>query len=503
MCLITGFVNFDDSVEKCLKVLEFLKYRGPDSSGIYFDEKIVFEDDFKGLKNENVQSDFVLGHNLLSIVGFKPQPLFDERYVLVSNCEIYNWKELNLKFELNCSTDSEVLFELLKLKGFEETLKLLDGVYAFCFFDKVLNKFYLTRDLIGEKPIFVYFNSGNKKFAFASEKKGLLEVDEILSDLDNVFELNPRESLIFDLSSFNFEKYVRELKYDSLLELDWNFNDLKAETKKLLFEAVRKRIPDKNVKVGILFSGGIDSVFIAFVLKELGVDFTCYTAKFDGGNIEEAEDLIYAREIAKKYNFKLEVASVSTLELPKFVEDSIRTIECREYIKVSVALPFLIACRRAQEDNVRVMFSGLGSEELFAGYKRHKRVESSLVNQECLNGFLDIYLRDIYRDDCITMNCNQELRLPFLDLDLVNFSLKIPAKFKLNVEEDRSKIILREISKDIGIDLKFSERQKKAAQYGSKSDKGILRLSKNHGVSKQEYLNRFEVKNVEKVYWKY
>ena len=63
----------------------------------------------------------------------------------------------------------------------------------------------------------------------------------------------------------------------------------------------------KNQKIGILFSGGIDSTFIAFMLKKLNIPFTCYTAKLEGGNIEEALDYKYAKEISEKYNFPLKV----------------------------------------------------------------------------------------------------------------------------------------------------------------------------------------------------
>ncbi len=69
---------------------------------------------------------------------------------------------------------------------------------------------------------------------------------------------------------------------------------------------------------------------------------------------------------------------------------------------------------------MRVLFSGLGSEELFAGYERH--LKSSDINKECYNGLLNIYERDLYRDDVVTMFNNIELRVPFLDRDLISLA---------------------------------------------------------------------------------
>ena len=250
----------------------------------------------------------------------------------------------------------------------------------------------------------------------------------------------------------------------------------------------------------MLFSGGVDSTYIAIVLKKLGVEFTCYTAKVEGGKIEEAPDLIYAKKIAKDYDLDLKIAVIETQKLEEIVIDVVKTIEDRNYIKTSVALPFYLACKKAKEDGVKVMFSGLGSEEIFAGYNRHKKVEDA--NKECLEGLKILYVRDLYRDDVITMKNNIELRLPFLDKELIKYALNIPVKYKLSKDKVDSKLILREIAKELGLNEEYAMRQKKAAQYGSKFDKGLLRLAKDFGGSKEEYMNSLEVGDIDKVYYR-
>ena len=235
------------------------------------------------------------------------------------------------------------------------------------------------------------------------------------------------------------------------------------------------------------------------------VDFTCYTAKISGGNLEEAEDLIYAEEISRRHFFKFHVATTTIEKLEEQTIEVMKLIEDNEYIKTSVALPFYLACQRAQEDSIEIMFSGLGSEEIFAGYRRHKQAKDP--NVECYNGLNIMYKRDLYRDDVITMNFTQELRVPFLDKELIHYALSIPAKYKIDLDkveeikdrayknphlnaEVRSKIILRDATREnTKLEEKFVERQKKAAQYGSKFDKGLARLAKNKGMQKQEYLD--------------
>ena len=98
---------------------------------------------------------------------------------------------------------------------------------------------------------------------------------------------------------------------------------------------------------------------------------------------------------------------------------------------------------------------------------------------------------------CSVMANNIELRVPFLDRDLIRYCLNIPVKYKISSDKVRSKIVLRDVSRDLGLDEKYAERQKKAAQYGSKFDKGIHRLAKDKNLSKQDYLNSLDIEGVD------
>lgn len=505
MCgILANFSKQQVDVHLFRQLSKKISHRGSSAYGLTsINGESQFENDFESLNFDKIslKSTGVLYHNLHSITGFQIQPLVhkNNNSRLIFNGEIYNYKQLAEKLHISSTSDSSVLHYFLDSFSTEELLEnistildQLDGDYAFCY---QRGKYvFLARDLLGVKPLLYSLNEHN--FFCISERT------DLLSHLE---EVNPKEVVVFNTDDFTIQKLKRNF-YELKEEHTQSLEELQDTTWKLLVESVKKRIPEnKDKKVGLLFSGGIDSTVIALILKQLGVDFVCYTAKMKSKTHEEAEDFIYSKEIAKKYDLNLKYEEVDLDDLEELTKDVISIIDEREYIKVSVSLPFLASCRLAQKDGVDVMFSGLGSEEIFAGYRRHKQAEN--INLECLKGLDILHVRDLYRDDVITMSCTQELRVPFLDKELIEYCLQIPAKYKIDMEkiaeikdevykkpylnsEVESKIILRECAiKFLDLELKFARRQKKAAQYGSKFDKGLLRLAKNRGVFKQEYLN--------------
>ena len=478
MCGIIGIYGLGGAPLKVIKGLEVIKERGRDCYGV-FSKEIVFDSDIEKVKEKikKVKSDFCLGHCLHSLVDFVPQPI-KGKGVLVANCEIYNWKELNKKYNFNAKNDAEVILYLLDLKGISKiknVLKELDGVYSFAYqFEDLV---VIVRDIIGVKPLW-YVDC--EYFAFCSERKALMRLG-----IEDAKELNPREILIYDYKTKE-KKFLKKAFFDIIPQIDEKYPEIMKRVEGLVINSISKRIPDE--KFGILFSGGIDSTLIALICQKLGVYFVCYTAAIEDSDMQEPEDIIYAKKIAKEYGFKLKINRLSLDETEKHLRKLIPLIEDSNVVKVGVGLTFYAACELAQKDGVRVIFSGLGSEELFAGYERHKN--SNEVNNECVSGLLKMYERDTYRDDVITMNLNIELRLPFLDKKLADYSLKIPAKYKLDATQNKK--VLREVAEKLGLNKKFAQRRKKAAQYGSKFDKAIGKLAKKNGFKyKSTYLDQF------------
>jgi asparagine synthase (glutamine-hydrolysing) len=139
----------------------------------------------------------------------------------------------------------------------------------------------------------------------------------------------------------------------------------------------------------------------------------------------------------------------------------------------------------AKKDRVKFLFSGLGSEELFAGYHRHRLAKDK--QGECWQGLLNMYERDLLRDSAVASAARVSLITPFLDERLIATAMRIPAKHKMS--DEHSKLILRQAAQDLGLPKEFAWRGKKAAQYGSRLDKAISKLARKKGFKlKKDYL---------------
>ena len=473
MCGIVGFFGVENAVSKVFASLKTIENRGRDGYGIStgklnFHTKSLEQIELVG-EGENA-----IGHCLHSVVGYLPQPIAREG-IIVANCEIYNWEELAKKHGLEAKNDSELILLLVEHLGLEASLNELDGVYAFAYWKG--NEVYLVRDIIGVKPVWYSESDG---FAFASEKKALEKLC-----YKNIKELNPRNIIKYDTKNKKTTSLRRKF-FDVEPEHKESLGMIQEKVEKLITESIEKRIPKR--KFGILFSGGVDSTVIAKVCKKLGKEFVCYTAALEEPGMKEAEDITYAMKVAKKMGLKLKVKKLRLKEVEEYFKIVVPLIEDNNPVKVGVALTFYAALQEAKKDGVKVIFSGLGSEEIFAGYERHKK--SYNINKECLSGLRKMYERDTYRDDVVTMNNNIELRLPFLDKKLVEYSLKIPGRYKL--EDEKDKLVLRQVARKIGIEEEIAYRKKRAAQYGSKFDRAIQKLAKKHGFSlRSEYLKTF------------
>ncbi len=460
MCGIAGAFNEGKAEEKVKTMLRILKNRGQDSHKTIYKENCA------------------LGHCLHSLVRFVPQPIKGKGW-LSANCEIYNWKELAKKHRLTSRNDSDLLLNLLEKNGLnriKETLGELDGPFAFAYWQEY--QLWLARDLLGIKP--VWYSWSTESFYFASEKKAL----EKIGCLD-IQELNPRHILAYDTRKRNISFIEREF-FRIPKDKKGGISKIKRELAELLVQSIDKRLPRQ--RFGILFSGGIDSSLLAFLAKRLGRSFTCYTSAVVDKNFSPPEDLAASEKAAQLLGVELKVRQIALAQVEKYLPTVVPLIEDSNVVKVGVGLTIFAACELAKKDKVKVIFSGLGSEELFAGYQRHRNSQD--INKECLSGLLKIYERDTYRDDVIAMHHQMELRLPFLDKELVSYALAIPGKYK--IKEGIEKWILRETAKEMGLPAEICQRKKKAAQYGSNFDKALEKLARKKGFkTKSEYLRRF------------
>jgi diphthine-ammonia ligase len=459
MCGIVG-IYAPEASSKAQRALQLMAVRGREAAGIY-DGVCTLVSSPEELPYSG--SDHALGHVLHAMVGCVPQPLIGTG-VLVANCEIYNWEQIKTSEGVSGENDAAVLLALLDkyYPDVQHVCSLLDGVYAFGYErDGMLT---LARDILGVKPLF--YADG---FAFASERKAL----EALGYAPR--ELYPRTILQYNSEQKTVVETQRPF-FTLPQPHSESYDAQEAQVATLLTQAVAKRVPD--APFGVLLSGGIDSGILTLLMRTYKP--RCYVV-----GLADAPDVIAACELAKRIGVEIQVVTPTLAELQAALPVIVHTIEDGNPVKVSVAATMWFACAAAQRDGCRALFSGLGAEELFAGYERHRR--STDINRECLAGLRKLHERDLYRDDTITMYHGIELRLPFLDKALVQYSLGIPPTYKYDGAVDKK--ILRAAAEKLGLPHAFAFRPKKAAQYGSGMMKLLLRAAKEKKVLLADYLS--------------
>jgi asparagine synthase (glutamine-hydrolysing) len=249
-----------------------------------------------------------------------------------------------------------------------------------------------------------------------------------------------------------------------------NYEELESK----LIESIKKQTKHVN-DFAILFSGGVDSTFLAKICQEIGKKFTCFSC-----GTPNSEDIIYSKKIAKDFGFDLEIRDLKLTE--DVILEVLKIIKEPDVMKLSVAIPFYLATKNTGK---KVCFSGLGSEEIFAGYERHISSHPIEIHRKCVEGLFSMWKRDLYRDNCITMFNGLELRVPYLSLDVVECALKFDPKFRIH--NGIKKYNFRKIAeKYIG---EYAWRKKRAAQYGSGVMKQLEKLTKRKGFKyKKDYI---------------
>jgi len=484
MCGIAG-ISGENISGNLYKMLLSIKHRGPDGSGAFVDYKTVYGD----LDNLRVpEGSFGMGHNLLSIVGCQ-QPLLNGDLVLVGNGEIYNFRELKDQFNIDLDTysDFEIVLNIIKefynrslYEALIKTVDYLDGDYAFAVYDG--KNFAAVRDPLGVKPL--YYGENESLFAFASERKALWNIN-----INDVKTLVPG-SMIYNKKVMEIRDKKSKMNYLNTLKIhddtQLTRNTLKSQLKNNLIKSVQKRVFELP-NIGILFSGGIDSTILAKITTDLGMETILYSVGH-----KDSIDLKFSKESAEKMVIPIKTREIDIKDVKKYLNLVLDAIEEFNLMKLGVGMPAYIAAEMAHKDGLKVVLSGQGADELFGGYHRYLRIyqdKGELVQEDLKRDILNLYQVNLQRDDAVTMASGVELRVPYLDLDIINTAMNIPMKYKINgKDDDLRKCILREVGAELKIPEEIVLRPKKAAQYGS----GVHKMLKK--VLKEEKYKNIENK---------
>ncbi|NQY11959.1 MAG: asparagine synthase (glutamine-hydrolyzing) [Flavobacteriales bacterium] len=376
MCGIVGLYNSNTppTLEELAKMVDAIKHRGPDFT------------------NHTIIGKVGLGHARLSIIDTsaaanQPMTSADERYTIVYNGEVYNFKEIKeeLNVDFKTTSDTEVVLQAF-IKWGVDCYQHLNGMFDFAIFDKQTEELFLFRDRIGIKPLFYYQNENT--FAFSSEIKGItanssikdsLEINK--SSISSFLHLGyiPEPETIYN----NIKKFPAgavgifkdgELKISQIwspneaisnLDTD-NYDQTKSNLKKLINSAVGYRMVS-DVPYGTFLSGGIDSSLItAMAQSQIDQSVKTFSLGIKDSNRDESQ---YAKQVAEHLNTDHHELMVSVADIKDQVASMIETFD--EPFADSSAFLMSIVSKLARKE-VKMVLSGDGGDELFMGYGAYK-----------------------------------------------------------------------------------------------------------------------------------
>ncbi|MGX9885355.1 asparagine synthase (glutamine-hydrolyzing) [Streptomyces sp. NPDC002276] len=382
MCGIAGTYRWPDGKAVTDRLTDTLAHRGPDGSGRYGHP----------LGDGEVQ----LGHRRLAIVDLSEtgaQPMVSDGLALTYNGELYNAPELRAELEaggvrFRGTSDTEVLLEAWRRWG-TDCLPRLRGMFAFGIFDERTGDLVLVRDQLGIKPLFLLRRG--EGLMFASELKALaaatgksLEVDQAALVASLLYYWVPDSRCAFrEAEKLPPGSWLR-CRPDGRVERGsfWNLKDVAAEGRDralagerpdlaaIVEESTRRHLMS-DVPVATFLSGGLDSSYLTALAARHQPGISAYTIGFRAEDAKfEAmpDDLRYARQVAAQFGVDLHEIEIAPNVLDLLPQ---MTYSLDEPIGDPAAINTYLICMAAREAGVKVMLSGMGADELFAGYRKH------------------------------------------------------------------------------------------------------------------------------------
>jgi asparagine synthase (glutamine-hydrolysing) len=439
-------------------MVERLRHRGPDGVGT---------------SDTAIGS---LGHTRLAILDVEGghQPLGDGRAWISFNGEIYNHQELRRRYlgerALRTRTDTEVILHLYALLG-PRCVELLDGMFAFAIISG--GELFLARDPLGIKPL--YIGSRGATLYFASEIKALTQVT------DDIHEFPPG---CWCHASHGETRYYTLGASRAALQPPTTEAQALDRIRATLRTAVRKRLM-ADVPVGVSLSGGLDSSIVALLARE-GLE---RLETFAVG-VEGSADLAAAREVARFLGTRHHELVYTANDVQAALPQVIYYLESCDVALVRSAVANYFLARLAS-NHVKVILTGEGADELYAGYAYLSAIgEAIALQQELVSITEALHNSNLQRADRMSMAYGLEARVPFLDLESVALALGLPAQWKLRVPGRPEKALLRQaFANRLPAEIVARPKQKYAAGAGSAS---IITMVAEATISDREFARERE-----------
>ena len=509
MCGFSGEVHFDGtraSVRTVSRMAERLEARGPDSSGVHAQDRIA------------------LAHRRLKIIDLSDssqQPMSDPELglTIAFNGCIYNYRELRselqtMGYRFFSEGDTEVVLKAYHAWG-PECPQRFHGMFAFAIHERETGRLVLGRDRLGIKPLYLAHDVAKRRLRFASTLPAILAAGDVDTSIDPVAlhhymsfhavvpppftmlrgiqKLPPATVSVFEADGARNDYVYWALTFErTSQDIERPAEEWRDEVHDALSLAVERRMV-ADVPVGVLLSGGVDSSLIVGLLAEAGQrDLKTFSIGFEEVNGEKGDEFRYSDLIARRFgtdHYKILVKSKRLIDtLPK-------TIAAMSEPMVSYDNIGFYLLSEEVSQHVKVVQSGQGADEIFAGYHWYpplmesndavgdyakvffdrdheeyaRAVRSDLVSENFSRDFIEshfalpgvdqpidqalrldttVMLVDdpVKRVDNMTMAWGLEARVPFLDHELVELAARIPGTHKVR---DGGKGVLKDVAREV------------------------------------------------------
>jgi asparagine synthase (glutamine-hydrolysing) len=494
MCGIFSLLNYSTNKIEYTKVSdEFAKGqgRGPENSTLFHDNALNIVTGFHRLAINGLNE---VSNQPISVVAGA------DRYSLICNGEIYNYKQLYKLMDVTPTTDSdcEIIIHLYIRYGIRQTLRMLDGVFAFVLFCP--NNIFVARDPYGVRPLYYTkndedHNKVNGIIGFTSELKTLCKIANQFNQ--KVLQFTPGTFLTID-KTIDFERILWLIKeqeryhipaFASSINVNENVNEnISSYLEGINYHlraAVTKRYTTTERPIACLLSGGLDSSLIAAIVCDIHKKQNLAPIETYSIGLPDSEDIKFARMVARHIGSNHTEIIVSEQEMLDIIPEVIQAIESYDTTTVRASIGnYLIGKYIKAHSSAKVIFNGDGSDELAGGYLYMSSCPDSVeYDKETMRLLNDIHLFDVLRSDKSISSHGLEPRTPFLDRGFVNYYLSIPIELRNhNLGRSIEKHLIRLAFKDENLlPSEILWRKKEAFSDGvSNKGKSLFQIIQEH-----------------------
>jgi asparagine synthase (glutamine-hydrolysing) len=390
-----------------------LLHRGPDG----------LQDECLTLKDGTYCSAFFCRLAIINeaVDGMQPFKLGTSR--LICNGELYNYEDLMKMLHLTTvHSDVEPILHMLHLakEPIAHVCLRLDGDYAFVYTSET--DIIVARDPIGVRPLF-YACYKETIVAFASEAKSLVQFGEAYKI--HVFP----SGCYWQYCTKQVRPYTNIY---SARPVTAPVEDVRVRVREILTAAVQKRVDHTDRPLGFLCSGGLDSSLVVAIASDMYPDrqLHAFDISFEDGS---SEDSYYAAELLKKLPNVTHTHVVLTKEdIKSSIKDIVKVCETHDAVTIRAAVPMHWLAKHIRDNtDIKVILSGEGADELFGGYTYFNRANEQQLEAETKRLVHQLHTFDLLRADRCFANFGLEVRVSFLDKDLVRYVLATPGALRM------------------------------------------------------------------------